>query len=515
MKMYYKKPIISLFLLSLLLMGVSCKNLLDINHSPNVPTFDQGTAQLVFPAAVLATTGKVGGDLTILGSIYAENCAQAASSNQYKYIDAYDVKSTDFNASYDILFSNGLKNYRYVIDKARANGDWTFYLMGTVMNAYTTAILVDLYDKIPYFEAMQGLGNLSPKFDDGFVIYKSLLDSIDFALGKDFTTLANSIPGDAPLFKNGTPGFATSDLVFQGDLAQWKAFANTLKLKLYLRMVNAQPALAQTGVTSIINSGVPLLTSNAGVFNGGTLTEPIVHFSDVLGKDNPFYEQNIRGLNTTDNIRASKTFASWLISNSDPRAVFYFGAAAPVSINQGDYNNADPALNYNNAKVFVQSPVDPVFFISQSESYFLQAEAMVRYYGAAGAQALYDQGVMSAFAATGNDGSSFIAGAYAFPTAGTTEEMIEAIVVQKWASFPYGCHAIEGWFERNRTGYPKSSPVYSTVLGYVPGQFVISANSVLPAGQYPKRLVYPYDETSRNSNAPALVSATTAVWWGK
>lgn len=495
--MYYKNTIISLFLLALLFMGVSCKNLLDINHSPNVPTFEQGNAQLVFPAAVMATTGKVGGDLTILGSIYAENCAQAASSNQYKYIDAYDVKTTDFNASYDILFSNGLKNYKYVTDKARAKGDWTFYLMGTVMNAYTTAILVDLYDKIPYFEALQGAANLSPKFDDGFVIYKSLLDSLQFAMGQDFTASTNSVPA--------TPGFPSSDLVFGGNLASWKLFANTLKLKLYLRMVNAQPQLAQDSITAMINRGTLFLTANAAVTN----------FANIPAKDNPFYEQNIRGLNTTDNVRASKTFASWLIDNSDPRAIFYFGTANPVSINQGDYNNGDQTLNYNAASVFVQTPTDPVIFISQAESYFMQAEAMVRYYGGAGAQALYNSGVLSAFAATGNDGASFVAGAYAFPTAGTTEQMIEAIVVQKWASFPYGCHAIEGWFERNRTGYPKSSPVYSTDPTYIPGQFVISANSVLPAGEYPKRLIYPYDETSRNSNAPALELATKPVWWGK
>lgn len=495
--MYYKKSIICIFLVSLLFMGVGCKNLLDINHNPSVPTFEEGTAQLVFPAAVLATTGKVGGDLTILGSIYAENCAQAASSNQYKYIDAYDVKSTDFNASYDIIFSNGLKNYKYVKDKARAKGDWTMYLMGSVMNAYSTAILVDLYDKIPYFEALQGAGNLSPKFDDGFTIYKSLLDTIQFALKQDFTAKTNSVPA--------TPGFTSSDLVFGGDLSKWKLFANTLKLKLYLRMVNAQPTLAHDSITAMINRGTQFLTVDASVTN----------FTNVLNKDNPFYEQNIRGLNTTDNIRASKTFASWLINFSDPRAVFYFGNANPVSINQGDYNNANPLLNYNNARVFVQTPTDPVIFISKAESYFMQAEARVRYYAGAGAQALYNSGVLAAFAATGNDGSSFITGAYAFPTTGTTEQMIEAIVVQKWASFPYGCHAIEGWFERNRTGYPKTSPVYSTDPSYIPGQFVISANSVLPAGQFPKRLVYPYDETSRNINAPALVLATTPVWWGK
>jgi hypothetical protein len=122
---------------------------------------------------------------------------------------------------------------------------------------------------------------------------------------------------------------------------------------------------------------------------------------------------------------------------------------------------------------------------------------------------------MASFASTGYDGTSFISGAYAYPSTGTLEQQIEAIITQKWASFPYGCHAIEGFFEKNRTGYPKSSPVYSTEPTYIPGQFVVAKNSVLPSGQLPKRLAYTYNETSRNSNAPALVPITTAVWWGK
>ena len=489
MKMYYKKSIVSIFLLSLLLLGVSCKNMLDINQNPNVPTLGQGNPRLVFPAAVLATTGKVGGDLTILGGIWAQNYTQAAASNQYKYIDAYDIKSTDFNATYNVLFTNGLKNYNFVTDKAKASGDWTFYLMATVMNAYTTAILVDLYDKIPYSEAFQGGGKLQPKFDDGLDIYKDLLSRIDTALSKDFSVSTNTVPG-------------ISDLVFGGDVAKWKAFANTLKLKLYLRMINAQPTLAQTNITNLINSGVPFLTVDASVTN----------FTDVLNKDNPFYEQNIRSLNTPNNIRASKTFASWLIDNSDTRAVYYFGTAAPVFINQGDYNGT--TSTYNSASIFVQRPTDPVVFLSKAESYFLQAEANARYFGGANAKTLYDQGVLAAFASTGNNGASYIAGVYAFPNAGTLDQKIEAIVVQKWASFPYGCHAIEGFFEKNRTGYPKTSAVYSSDPTYIPGRFVIAKNSVLPAGQFPKRLIYPYDETSRNTNAPALVPATTAVWWG-
>ena len=87
--------------------------------------------------------------------------------------------------------------------------------------------------------------------------------------------------------------------------------------------------------------------------------------------------------------------------------------------------------------------------------------------------------------------------------------------MQKWASFPYGVHFIEGWFEKNRTGYPKTSPVYSTDPSYVPGEFVVSKNSILPPGELPKRLVFPDVERSTNPNTPTEVPITTPVWWGK
>ena len=122
----------------------------------------------------------------------------------------------------------------------------------------------------------------------------------------------------------------------------------------------------------------------------------------------------------------------------------------------------------------------------------------------------------ASFADFGENGSSFVAagGAYAFPAC-TMAQDLEAVIVQKWASFAYGVHFIEGWFERNRTGLPKSSSVYSTDPSYVPGQLVVSKNSTLAQGQYPKRLVFPDAEISTNPNTQAQVPITPPVGGGK
>lgn len=494
---YNRKGLFKALPVLFLFIAIGCKKTLDINQDPNNPTLEIGTPKLIFPAATMAVAGAEGGDLAILGAIYGEYITQSAASNQYKYIDAYDIKSVDLNGPYSLLFSRGLKNLQFVIDKSKASEDWNFYLMGTVMKAYATSLLVDLYDKIPYSEALQGNGNLNPKFDDGYTIYKSLLNEIDTALSKDFSA---STVTDLTATKEGNV-----DVVFQGDMNKWKEFANTLELKLYLRMVNAKPDEAKAGIAALYARNAQFLTSDAGITEG---------FVDAPGQDNPLYEQNIRQLNTPDNLRASYTFVSFLEKNNDPRLVDYFGSMNPKSINQGDFLNNDP--NVLTAAVFIESPTDPVIFISAAESYLLQAEADLRYNTGANDKDLYNKGVSAAFASENEDASSFIAsgGAYEYPSGGTFDDKLQAIIVQKWASFPYGVHFIEGWFERNRTGYPKTSPVYSTSSSYVPGQFVVSKNSVLPVGKFPKRLVFPDVERSRNTNAPAEVPATTPVWWG-
>lgn len=469
---------------------VGCKKQLDINRDPNKAPQEAGTAALIYPSAMMSTTGRIGGELNIIGGIWSQYYTQSYTSNQYKTIDAFNIQSTDYQSSYSELFAGALNDYHFELDTAKKAADWNFYLMGTVMNAFTVATLVDLYDKIPYSEAFQGKANINPKFDDGYTIYIDLLKRIDDALSKDFAAKTNTDPGAV-------------DFIFEGDMDNWKKFANTLKLKLYLRMINAKPTEAEAGIRALYTNGAKFLDVDAAM----------KLFTTTPDKQNPFYTYNIYRLNSGTNLRASKTFTSWLTANSDPRIVSFYGKTNPTAMNQGDF-----LTTYSKPTVFVQKATDPVQFISAAESYFLQAEASVRYFGGTDAKDLYDQGVTEAFAAQGyeNQVASFIqaGGKYEFPAAGTLENKIEAIITQKWAHFAYGCHSLEAFFDRNRTGYPKSSAVYSTDASYVPGQIVYPANGVT-SGKFPKRMVFPDSERSRNKNTPAEVPLTTPVWWAK
>lgn len=498
MSLLNKYKLLGAGLLSLALVSSGCKKLLDINTNPNYPTVSQGTPAVVFPVGVLATTGYVGGTLAIIGGMWSQYYTQSAYANQYTDIDSYNMQNSDplVDSAWDNLYANGLENYEYVIQKADSAQDWTYYLMGTVMKAYTAGVLVDLWDQIPYAQSLQGLTNLNPKFDSGYAVYTDLIAELDTAMGKDFTANTNSSPS------------AEQDPIFAGSVGSWIAFANTLKLKMYLRMSTVQPAVAQAGIQAMYTAGATFLTMDAAFTN----------FSDNPGLENPMYDQNIRAQNTNSNLRASTTFTSWLTANNDWRVLFFFNDSAPLSVNQGDYHGSDPS--YANADIFVETPKDPVEFISTPESYFLQAEADLKYFGGTKAQSLYNQGVSASFTECGQDATPYIApgGVYAWGNeveGGTTLTPLAQIIRQKWVSCAYGCHGIEAFFEQNRTGVPAQSPVYSTASNYIPGQIVVAKNSVLPAGTLPRRLFYAYDETSRNSNAPTDVPMGTPVWWAR
>ncbi|WP_276500506.1 SusD/RagB family nutrient-binding outer membrane lipoprotein [Terrimonas pollutisoli] len=497
------------FTLAGIIFLAACKKELDINTDPNNPSLSQGTPKLVFPVAVASTAGRLGGDLAILGGIWSQYWTQNTTSNQYKEIDAFGLTKTDFNGAWNELFSGALSDLSFVRTKAKESEDWTFYLLGTVINVYTFQMLVDLYDQVPYTEAFQGSDNLQPKFDDGDTVYKALIAALDDALSKDFSLSTNTSPGRYDLL---FPGVGNDDVEAEIDwlnnnnLDKWIQFANTLKLKLYLRMVYAKPTEAEAGIKGMIDNGAEFLSENAW----------LNVFENLADKSNPLYEYNFRKLNTDANLKASFTFLSWLQANSDPRIPFYYQPRTGTTnqyqaIHQGDYLNPDPA--FNTASKALVLAIDPVDFISLAESYFLQAEALERYYGGAGAKAMYDAGVSASFTRYGLSAASFLVpgGNYEYP-AGDFEQKLEAIITQKWASMP-NSHSLEAFFEKNRTGYPKYSPVYSTDAAYIPGQFVYPFNGVTPGKQFAKRLVFPDSERSKNSNTPPEEPITKKIWW--
>ncbi|MEN2489882.1 SusD/RagB family nutrient-binding outer membrane lipoprotein [Flavobacterium sp. B11] len=472
------KKIITLITAVFLL--VSCDETFDINRNPD--TLGSGQANsTIFPAGITGLVGAQGSYYAIIGGFWSQFWTQNNTSNQYKTIDQYSIGTNDFGAAYTAMY-DALNDIRVVKSQAAKEGNTKYYLMATILEVEGSQVLTDLYDAIPYSEA-NNPNILQPKFNSGKETYDLMISDLKLALSKDLSASVGDGPGN-------------DDFLFKGDMTKWTKFGNTLLLKLYMRLTKVDPTLAQSGITNLINSGATFLdTDDAGM----------TQFIDAADRSNPLYETDRRKLNSTLNLRASKTLYSYLQTNADPRLSKYYGAGNPN--NQGDFLNTA-----TNLSLVTLSPTTSVFFISKEESNFLQAEALVRYYGGAGAKAKYNAAVTAAMARFGGTATAFLTagGKYEFPAAGVTAQ-IEAIITQKWiASFPG--NGYESFIEQNRTGYPKISAVPQTSDSYVPGQFAISVNNQT-GNLFPKRIVLPSTVRNRNPNAPALKLITDSVWW--
>ncbi|QHT65988.1 SusD/RagB family nutrient-binding outer membrane lipoprotein [Rhodocytophaga rosea] len=509
---------------ALILYSTSCGNdFLDVNVDPNNPS--DATVNLVFPAAVASSAGVIGGWYAVLGGIWSQHWAQNNGSNQYRDFDSYDLQPTDLDFQFQELYANALNDYEFVRKRASAEKNWTFYLMATVMQAYTYQVLADLYDQIPFSQALQGnQNNLTPVYENGQAVYDSLIVRLDEALAKDFNysengSLTSKAPGEA-------------DFLFGGNMVKWRQFANTLKLKMYLRQIYARPEVAKAGIQALYASSAQFLTEDAAM----------TQFIDVASKSNPLYEADQRQLNTNQNLRASVTLLSFLQASKDPRIDAYFipGSAGHRGLAQGSFNIPSTSIVPTALSRALLTATDPVYFISASESYFLQAEAVARNLGTGNDEALYTQGIAASFAqnnmsttiildSQGNDSLSYSTvdslispeKPYAYPSTGSFKEKLKAITVQKWAAMAGTNQGLESFFEQNRTGFPESTDVAAFLPNntvnpeYYPahaGEFTYAVEGVT-SGLFPKRALFTDTERSRNPNTPPQEPITKAIWW--
>ena len=363
------------------------------------------------------------------------------------------------------MYAGALNDQQFIRDKALEQENWNYYLMATTMQAYTYQVLVDLYGDIPFSEALQGnVDNFKPHYDAGPEVYDGIIERLDEALAKNLDAATSTDPG-------------FQDVLFNGDMDKWVAFANTLKLKIYLRESFARPDVAKQGIKALYDQGADFLTSSAA----------FTRFAPEQNRRNPFYETEIDRFGG-NNIVLSKTLLNYLKSHQDTLrldAMFEYPKVqiedpeldkedyTYVGLDQGDYENST-YVNGNSLSKPDVAPTAPVYFISEWESYFLQAEAAARFPAETGlsdadAEMLYQQGIDATFDRLGLDLSHATdlygeGDVYEFPTAGTDEEQLAAIIVQKWLGM-VNAQGLEAYFEFLRTGYPDffTTPVNSVL----------------------------------------------------
>ncbi len=490
-------------LLPLLALFSACDNAfeLDINRTPDYPA--TSATKLLVSSGVAWSSSQLGSDAQLLGSIWSQHYTQNNSSNQYKTIDSYNMTNGTLSRVWSSMYSGALADFKIAIAQAETEKAWSYWTSAKVMTAFDFFILSSFYEKIPFTEALQGELNVTPKFDEGKVVNAGIIKILDEVIAKK---------ADAVAAEN----MKGNDMIFGGDINKWIQFAKSLKLKVLMRDFETNKAAIQALLLEN-----DLLTADAKMAN----------FIDQENYSNPLFENDRRKLNTANNLRGSATLITFLNANSDPRVAVFFepvtknvdGTASAPNVYRGlDQGSADaytqlqfPTEAHPRARF---AAIDPVYFMTAVEVYFLKAEAYARIGDVALAKESYDLAIDGAFTRFGFSiatAKGFREGVYAFD-ATNLNSMLKSIMTQKWIAATR-CQAWDSFFDINRTGIPALGSKYTGDATYVLGTLTPAMYSVLVAGDFPRRLLFPNTSSDNNPNTPKVSDypVQKKMWWHK
>jgi hypothetical protein len=386
--------------------------------------------------------------------------------------------------------------------------------------------VTDRFGPIPYSKA--GTSFTSIPYDSQQAVYNLFFSQIDTAV-----TNLKAFIGANPA--TDTVNLGTGDLVYQGHYDKWLKFANSLRLRLAMRIVKADPATAQAQAEKAMKDP------------GGLLTTPAddAKFAQSGGRNNDVWLVTA----SYGDCRLGAAIATYMNGYSDPRLPVYatpitgtrmidsLGAGKYAGIRLGTFVDKTLYSGFsspNTNSAFSQTASQ--YLMTAAEVWFLKAEAALRGWSGAGdAKTDYETGINTSFQQWGvsggnylNDGTSTEAdykdpfdstNAYNTKAVSTItikwdagaddETKLERIITQKWlAVYPDGQ---EAWADFRRTGYPKLFPVAVNTSG-----------GLIDTKTQIRRLAYPQIEYQ--TNGAAITSAVqnllggpdnggTRLWW--
>lgn len=327
-----------------------------------------------------------------------------------------------------------------------------------VHEVYAWSVLVNTFGDIPYTAALDP-DNTYPSYDDAAAIYDDLFTRLDAAI----STLNSN--ADAA-------SFGDADLIYGGDVDNWLMFANSLKLKLAMTIVEANPSKAQ----ALVEEAAPnVFQSNAdnAVFQylaAPPNTNPIwVDLVQSGRKDFVVANTLVDRMLALDDPRIAAYFEETVITDDDPttpaineEVTGYLGGVYGTSNNFGTFSKP------NNAII---EPDFPSVLLSYSEVEFYLAEAAARGFSVPGTAAEnYAEAITASMNYWGITDEDAIE-AYLSQPEVTFEAATfkEDIGVQKWISL-YN-RGYDAWVEWRRLDYPNLEVPEDAVLDYIPVRF--------------------------------------------
>ncbi len=480
-----KKNVIYLSILFVTIIMVSCsESFLDVNTDTNSPTADVVGPELILPGAQWYTARYKLRDRyeNTLGNMFMYNWSQADGFSWYNDEFLYNITSSFYDQIWDFTYANTLRNYA-ALRGYGGESNVNYRAIGKIMESFHFQILVDLYGDIPYSEALLRGGNPTPKYDDAQEVYNGIVATLDEAMMMIDSADATAI----------VPG--SDDVMFGGDMAMWKVFANTIKLRVLVRQGGGD----FSGMTTI------------GFISDDVMVQP--GYVNEAGQQSTFWESyglDVAGgiINNNDATCATDYILDYLMNTNDPRIDYIYEepATGHLGVFQGllDYDSPvvdqfEPSKVSNLGPGVLKSPSQPAAIFMAADSYFLQAEAIERGYIAGDAKTAYQNGIQASFDYLGaGDASAYYGQLAPLVSYDNSPDKIEAIITQKWIGLN-SVDAAQSWFDYTRTGFPSNLPI--SALASTPDR--------------PVRLFYPASEiTSNNANVPSQPNAfTDKIFW--
>jgi len=439
----------------------------EINTDPLALTADKVDGSLIglaFARAQYRTMCGDAGQFQISQNLFSDLYAQYFATTAANFDSDLNVQVGRWS---DICWTNfyaqAAPNVKFVEDftMSEGNEDPVGNAVAKIWRVQAYHRISDYYGPVPYFEF--GNAALSVAYDSQESIYR------DF-----FTTLDEAV---AALKANpGASAFGNNDLVYAGDVSKWLVFANTLRLRLAMRVRFVDPGLAQAEAEKAVADGV-METGSQSAF--------------VSTNDN-----STNPINTISNwgeYRMSATMESVLKGYNDPRTASFFSPA--VNGDSGDDPDNFPYEGLQNGQSKVAKGSDlnnphsdvgpdflppakggtnpPIVVIRAAEAWLLRAEGSFLGWNMGGvtAEEAYNRGIEESLIewGVGNQAAAYIASS-AVPVSPSNSlaavsdvpvkfdagRALEQILTQKWlALYPDGW---EAWAELRRTGFPKTYP---------------------------------------------------------
>ena len=383
----------------------------------------------------------------------------------------------------------------------------------------------DMFGPIPYKEAGKGL--ITVPYDSQEEVYKAMFKELSDAI-EVLTKYADN--GNSKLLPN-------ADAVYAGDVHKWVVYANSLMLRLAMRVYYADAALSKKYALQAVNHsyGVMKTKDDEAKMERGASLE-FKNNLDVL-------------INQYNECRMGSSMLAYLGGYQDPRLPKYFNTSTvsqAVTVGTyGKYSGVPTGHDVSSNDAFKDSSrpaitsTTPTYWMRASEVYFLLAEAALHGFAVGGtAESLYEKGIEMSFEENGI-ASSEVAdymssglkpSAYSFHLtnpgvnvdvpavteattawSGTDEEKLEKIMIQKWiALYPNGQ---EAWTEYRRTGYPK---LHSVVTNYSNGE--IDSEIGIRRMRFPTNKSTSAEDIANLESARKLLrggldKAGTRLWW--